>query len=224
MLANIGIDIAKKTYALAIKIGDKISTGEFTNDAKGHAQMMRWVKRITKNSDRLFIMEATSTYHLDLAIWLFTKGEKVAVVNPRPVHNFRKALEYENKTDLTDAQVLARYGEIKNLRLWEPPSPRIAELRDLVKRREELIKMICQETCRVKTPGFCDVRRESTLRMLEHLEEEKAIIEERIREIAGDDKEINKAVKLLQSIFGVGPVVAFSIVAVVARACLCARI
>ncbi len=78
----------------------------------------------------------------------FTKGEKIAVVNPRPVHNFRKALKYENKTDLTDAQVLARYGEIKNLRLWEPPSPQIGELRDLVRRREELLKMIGQETCR----------------------------------------------------------------------------
>ena len=215
MPANIGIDIAKRTYAVAVKIGEKASTGEFSNDVKGHSQMMRWIKKITKNADRLFIMEATSTYHLDLAIWLFAKGEKVAVVNPRPVHNFRKALEYENKTDLTDAQVLARYGEIKNLRLWEPPTPQIAELRDLVKRREELLGMINQEICRKKTPGFCDSRIESMERMLKNLKEEKALIEDRIDDIVKNDKEIGKAVKLLQSIFGVGPIVAFTIVAIV---------
>ena len=215
MIARIGIDIAKKLYSVVILIGEKMLTSEFTNDVKGHAQMMRWVKRATKNIERVFIMEATSTYHLDLALYLFSKGEKVAVVNPRPVHNFRKALDFKNKTDITDAQVIARYGVMKNPKLWEPPTPQIAELRDLVKRREELLKMINQEICRQKTPGFSQTRKESVDRMLMNLKEELAIIETRIREIVKDDEEIKKAVELFQSIFGIGPVVAFTIVAIV---------
>jgi len=37
MTAHIGIDIAKKTYTVAVKIGDKMRTGEFSNDVKGHS-------------------------------------------------------------------------------------------------------------------------------------------------------------------------------------------
>ena len=52
-------------------------------------------------------------------------------------------------------------------------------------------------------------------RMLKILKEEKALIEAKIDEIVKNDDEIGKGVKLLQSIFGIGPIVAFTIVAIV---------
>ena len=70
MNAYIGIDIAKKTYAVAVRMNEKVKSKEFENKGDGHSKMLQWVRRITRNADRCFVMEATSTYHLDCALFL----------------------------------------------------------------------------------------------------------------------------------------------------------
>jgi len=52
-------------------------------------------------------------------------------------------------------------------------------------------------------------------RMLKILREEKALIEARIDEIVKNDDKIGKSVRLLQSIFGIGQIVAFTMIAIV---------
>ena len=70
MNAYIGIDIAKKTYAVAVRMNGKVKSKEFENKSEGHNKMLRWVMKITRNADCCFIVEATSTYHLDCALFL----------------------------------------------------------------------------------------------------------------------------------------------------------
>ncbi len=83
--------------------------------------MLKRVKKETGSNQKLFVMEATSTYYVGCAYSLHNKGEKVAVVNPRFTRNFREAMGQANKTDVTDAQIIAHYDEVKELHCWQPP-------------------------------------------------------------------------------------------------------
>lgn len=112
MTTYIGVDISKRSYAVAVETTKGLYKREFANQPTGHKQMGMWVKGLIGKDEPCFVMEATSTYYLQLAIFLGSRGKKVAVVNARYVHNFAFAMGYKNKTDLTDAQVLARFGKV----------------------------------------------------------------------------------------------------------------
>ena len=215
MNAYIGIDIAKKTYAVAVRLNEEVKSNEFSNKSDGHKKMLSWVKSITKNAKRHFIMEATSTYHLDCALFLHQKGEIVSIVNPRFIHNFRKALGYENKTDIADAQVIAHFGEVKKPERWQPPSKNIALLRDLVSRREELLKMKQQEKNRLSVPLASENRRKSVQKVIATIDEELKKIETDIKELVKSDPEINKSVQILQTIKGIGWTIAITLIAII---------
>ncbi|MCD6531173.1 transposase, partial [bacterium] len=87
---------------------------------------MEWARvRVKKKAgagELVFVMEATLWYHLDCALFLHSESLRICVVNPRYVHAFRRAMGYENKTDITDAEVLARFGEVRHSNEWRPLS------------------------------------------------------------------------------------------------------
>ena len=58
----------------------------------------------------LMVMEATSTYWIQLATTLHTAGYAVSVVNPKQAHDFAKAVLQHAKTDPLDAKMLAQLG------------------------------------------------------------------------------------------------------------------
>lgn len=213
MTQFIGIDISKLNYTVCIKKGDSVRVAEFQNNPDGHQKMLKWVKSNSKDEERVFVMEATSTYHIDCALYLYSKGEKVAIVNPRFVHNFRKAMGNENKTDITDAQLIAHYGEVKKPKLWTPPSQSIAKLKELVQRREDILKMIRQEKNRMEALSQSSPVKKSIRKILKTLQEEFDRIEKEINDVIQQDPEIRKSAELLKSIPGIGDVVSSVILA-----------
>ena len=68
MKAVIGIDIARTSYVAHV---NEVGTKEFSNDQKGHEKMLSWVKKNSEGQQRLFVMEATSTYHVSCAYFLY---------------------------------------------------------------------------------------------------------------------------------------------------------
>jgi len=129
---------------------------------------------------------------------------RVCVVNPCYVHDFRRAMGYENKTDITDAEVLARFGEVRHSNEWRPLSVHTAKLRDLVRRREDLLRMVKQERNRLSVPGLSRGVRESLERMLEFLGKQLEEIEGLIREVVESDDDLRRQKDLLETIDGVG--------------------
>ena len=69
----------------------------------------------------LIIMEATSTYWIQLATALHTAGYAVSVVNPKQAHDFAKAVLQHAKTDPLDAKMLAHLGMKLTPPQWTPP-------------------------------------------------------------------------------------------------------
>ena len=206
-MTYIGIDISKNFYVAAALVKGKSRVQKFPNTFGGHERLIKWAEnreRKAKSGELVFVMEATSRYHLDCALFLHSRGLRVCVVNPRYVRDFRRAMGYENKTDITDAEVLARFGEVRCPVEWQPPSEEIARLRDLVRRREDLVRMIQQERNRLSVPNLSSHLRESLERVLEFLTGELADVERQIREVVSGDEELSRQVELLESVPGVG--------------------
>ena len=97
----------------------------------------------------LVVMEATGGLEVPVAGLLAHRGLPVAVVNPRQVRHFAKALGELAKTDRLDAQVLALFAQ----RVRPEPRPlkdaQAQELSELMSRRQQLTDMVAAEKTRL---------------------------------------------------------------------------
>lgn len=118
----VGVDISKATFDAD---WDE-NKGKFNNAVEGFEKFAR---EIPKSAH--VVMEATGTYHLKLATWLYENGVPVSVVNSAiPLYYARMAMK-RAKTDKVDAGTLRRYGESEKPALWRPAGAVIIELNQL---------------------------------------------------------------------------------------------
>ena len=114
----VGIDVSKATLDVGHLPSDETWTE--SNDGGG---IERLVARLKAMAPELVVLEATGGYEVMVATALSTAGVAVAVVNPRQVRDFAKALGKLAKTDRIDAGVLALFGE----RVRPEPTPSTPE-------------------------------------------------------------------------------------------------
>ena len=108
----IGIDISKDTFdTWSETLGHK----KFDNSNKGFRS---FVKLLDINS--LCVMEYTASYYQKLALYLFEKQIQVSVVNPLVIKRFIQMKSQHNKTDKSDAMMIARYANEQEVKCWSP--------------------------------------------------------------------------------------------------------
>jgi transposase len=104
-LVYLGVDIAKSH--LDVAIGNE--KRRFTNDALGHGQLIKWVKRLEKPVQ--VICEPSGGYERVLVRALLGAQLKVSLVPANRVRQFARAAGILTKTDRIDAEVLCAFGE-----------------------------------------------------------------------------------------------------------------
>lgn len=123
----VGIDISKKTfdvYCLDTK-GQAVQR-QLPQSSKGYRTLAGLI-----GPNAVCVIEATSTYHLPLAQWLYEHGIRVVVENPLKIKRFSQMHLQRHKTDKADAKIIYEYGTTivaKKIVLWRPQSTRIQEL------------------------------------------------------------------------------------------------
>src|SRR5215217_982559 len=122
------------------------------------------VTRLKELNPELVVLEATGGYETAAAVALILAGFAVAVVNPRQVRNFAKAVGKLAKTDKIDAEMIARFGDRIRPEPRGVPEQDVRELDALVTRRRQVQGMITAEKNREQTAAPA-VRP----RILEHL-------------------------------------------------------
>jgi transposase len=103
----VGIDVAKAHLDLAERPG-----GTPTRHANDEAGIARICAHLQAQAPTLVVLETTGGLEVPLAAALTAAGLAVAVVNPRQVRDFAKAVGQLAKTDALDAQLLARFAEV----------------------------------------------------------------------------------------------------------------
>jgi transposase len=199
-----GIDVSKASLDVCFR--EKTKT--FDNDLAGHRALMRWCK-----GAELVVMEATGSYHFDLACALHEKGFSVAVVNPARACYYAKSMGKRNKTDSVDAGVLAEFGRTHELELFVPPSEGERSLCRLVRLRSDLVVQRAQGKIRVQDPAVTEFERVMWEAQELFLNGQIAVVEKEITKVLASEEALTAAYDLLLGIPGVGAVTAWTILA-----------
>ena len=77
----LGIAIAKANFDVVLLLENKMRHKTFTNTDAGFAALDAWLEPYTP-SEIHACLEATNSYGLDLAMYLYEPGHKVSMVNP----------------------------------------------------------------------------------------------------------------------------------------------
>ncbi len=101
----VGIDVAKARLDVAVH--PPAATPRFAQDEAGLRALVAHVQAL---APALVVLEATGGYETDVATALAVEGVPLAVVNPRQVRDFAKAIGRLAKTDALDAGVLALFA------------------------------------------------------------------------------------------------------------------
>jgi transposase len=197
----VGIDVSKESLEVALRPSGKQQ--RFSNDDEGVARLVQFLRA---EAPALIVLEATGKFELRIARALAVEGLLFNIINPRQARAFAKATGILAKTDRIDALVLARFAEVLQPQARSLKTEETEALCDLVTRRRQVVEMITAEKNRQGTASK-RVRRDiqAHIRWMEkRLEDLNDDIDDLIRQSPlWREKD-----KLLQSVSGVGPVTA----------------
>lgn len=203
----VGLDVGKDSVDYAIRpVGER---GIVPRTPQG---MQRLIKALAPFEVVEVVLEPTAGYERLVLDALFAAGLPLKLVPASRARSFARSLGRLAKTDAIDAAVLAHMAEVAvgDLRCWEPRSPTQETVRALVQRRDALVASIEAERNRLeaaKVPAVAG----SCKRIIRLLDKEKAVIEARLAELVPQEPELARRVEVLESVKGVGRIVALTL-------------
>jgi transposase len=202
-----GIDVSKSKADICILPDGVIAT--FSLDDEGIAQLIEALKA---SKVGLAVMEATGGYEAKLAAAIFHASIPVAVVNPRHIRYYARAVGQLAKTDRLDAHIIARFALDIKPQPRAIPDAQAAEIRDMVDRRYQLIKVRTAEANRLQQASNKKIIA-CINRTIKHID----------KELKGIDIETDRLIKqsplwlekqqLLETVKGVGKVTSSILIA-----------
>jgi transposase len=203
---TVGIDVAKARLDVAVRPQEE--AWAVPNDEGGIAAL---VARLAPLAPVLVVLEATGGLEVPAAAALAGAGLPVAVVNPRQVRNFARAVGQLAKTDALDAQILARFGEVVRPAPRPLPDADAQALAALVARRRQVLAMLTAERQRLGTARV--PVRDRVRAHIAWLEQELADLDADLRRRVHASPLWRTKEDLLRSVPGIGPVVATTLLA-----------
>lgn len=202
----VGIDVSAAHLDIALD-----PSGEHWQTTTSEAAVQALVERLLPLAPSRIILEATGGLEIPLVVALGLAGLPVIVVNPRQVRHFARASGQLAKTDRLDAQLLARFGQVMAPEIRPLPDALTRELADLISRRRQLSQMIVAESNRLRTAGR--VVRPGIEQHLDYLRGEITTLDQHLRQLIEASPVWLAKAALLESVPGVGPVIASTLLA-----------
>jgi len=202
----VGIDVSKATLDVAV-----LPDGESWTVANDDHGLTELLPRLGALAPTLVVLEATGGFELLAALTLANAGLPVAVVNPRQVRDFAKAMGRLAKTDALDAGILALFAQ----RIRPEPRPLPDEaallLEGLLTRRRQIVDMLTAEKNRL---GFArgPIKRDIT-RHIRWLEKRLADVDGDLQDAVTASPLYQAKAELLRSVPGVGQVTTLTLLA-----------
>lgn len=199
-----GIDVGKQF--LDVSIQDQ-SVKRYTNDEQGRRSL---TAKLQHDTIERVVCEATGGYERELVTALHEQGIPVHVAHPNKVRAYAQALGCLAKTDRLDAEVLREYGEHFPLPIRIAQDEVSVQLRQLVRRRQQLVRMRSEEKNRLEHSQE-SIQRESVKRHIDWLDAEVREIENAYRRHIDEAAGLAKRLQLYQSVRGIGELTALTL-------------
>ena len=202
----VGIYVSKNQLDIAVRpAGD---TWSMPNDVSGITEVVQGLAQL---HPALVVLEATGGLQMPLAAALATAGLPLAMVNPRQVRDFARAIGRLAKTDRLDAQVLAHFAEAVRPTPYPLPDAQTQELTALLTRRHQVVEMLTAEKNRLRSARELVHRR-----VQDHicwLEQELADLDDDLERTLRKSPLWREKDNLLRSVPGIGRVVSITLLA-----------
>lgn len=202
----VGVDVSK--HRLDIHIYPQGLSLEFSNDQIGIADLLQ---RLTQYSVQCITIESTGGYERNLLYRLVEQNLPAALVNPRQVRDFAKAMGLLAKTDRLDAIALARFALHLEPRLYRQKPEIAGILRELVLRRRQLVDLVVVQRNHAEHSSSLVVR-DSIERTVAQLKAEIEIVEASISAEIAADPRLQCRHDALLKVQGIGPTTARTLI------------
>jgi transposase len=203
----IGIDVAKDH--LDVHIRPTAEAFRVSHDEAGFAILLARLRSVTPT---LVVLEASGGYEVTVAALLASAGLPVAVVNPRQIRDYARALGQLAKTDRLDARIIALFADAVRPVARPMPDEQAQALGELIARRRQLVDMLVAEQNRRR------LLRDR--RLQRHVDAHITWLEDALRRLDHDLTTLvrsspvwREADDLLRSVPGIGPVTACTLIA-----------
>lgn len=216
----VGIDISKDKFDVAVSNQNvkEIKHSIFENNEKGYENFLKYLQKDYKAINTYIALESTGPYGIPLADYFTNNGCLTYVVNPVRVKYFAKGALYNVKTDKIDSAVILKFlvYNQNNLHQHKLPSEEEQELKELIQERTEIMNLLQQQKNRFKT------RISSSKLIKNSFESIKAVLEEsleninqRMKTLVAENKELKEKSDILKSIKGVGDITSNTVISMV---------
>jgi len=217
----IGIDISNDDFAASIFTDPEIpikTRTQIPNEFSGYEKFESWLAENQVQTDNCIIcLEATGVYGESLCYFLAAKGWKVAVEPPLKVK--RAFPDKGHKNDKTDSKKISEYAYryFDELQFWRPKANIIEQIKVLLMTREQLVgqRTASSNTLKalrkkvVQTPLANDIYQKNVERLSRQIHK----IEKELEKLIDKHPDFKKTVKFLDSIPGVGMLLAANFLA-----------
>ena len=202
---NVGVDTGKSQLDIYIRPLDIYFT--VPNTEKG---IIEAIKTIRKHRPQRVVIEATGRLEMPFILACDKANLPYVIANPLHVKRFAGAIGQRAKNDRLDAALIAHYAEAIQPKLTQLKSENIRLMSDLVTRRNQLLSMQTMEKNRIQV--LPQSLASSIKPILTALKNQIAKIEKKITKLIDTCPEYQAKNELLQSMPGVGKIVAASII------------
>lgn len=203
----IGIDVSQSSWDVHV-----LPAGRSFSVRVDDGGAERLLAQLGAPAGALAVVEATGGLERELVAALLDGGWTVAVVNPRCIRDFAKALGRLAKTDRIDAETIAQFA----CRIQPRPTQKAPEnqqrLDALVTRRRQLVGLRSTERTR-KLQAADRTARQSIDKTLRFLDRQVADLDRAINKLIDADDDWRAKRDLIQSVPGVGSTTSACLVA-----------
>lgn len=201
----IGIDVAKAE--LVVSVQPTLDRFRVENTAEGIDLLVSKLRALTPT---LIVLEATGGYQLRSVAALVAASLPVVVVNPRQVRDFARATGQLAKTDRIDADILARFADVVRPPIRASIPDEVQAIRMMLVRRRQLLDMLQAERNRLGQIFAVDPKplRASLTKVVAFLERAVRTADKELDSLIQRSPEWSARDALLQTVPGIGPVVA----------------
>jgi transposase len=202
----IGIDVSKAHLDIAVHASSQV--WRVANSDPGIAGLVTQLQALAPT---LIVLEASGGFELVLVAEFAATHLPVVITNPRRLRNFARATGRLAKTDKLDAQMLAQFAAALRPEIRPLPTEHEEHLTALVTRRRQIVDMLTVEQNRlhtVRAPLRSDIEEH-----LQWLREKLTKLDQEIDDFIHGSPLWSDKDALLQSVPGIGPVTASTMVA-----------
>ena len=209
-MTYVGIDVSKATFVVAYSSAKAGKTKTFKNTTKGVHEFIQTLS-VTEHH---CVLEATGNYSALLVYLLSKAGITVSLENPLKIKNFARVMLSVNKTDESDARLIALYGE----RMQPSPYKLRSKSILILKQKRTVLRQLKKQLVATQNlkgsmevlPLFDAKCKQTIEKTITFLEKQIKGMEEELASLAED--EYKKQMDLLTSIKGIGITLAAALI------------